>query len=177
MQHRELEFAVGEKVFLKVSPMKGVMQFGRKGKLSPHFIGPYEILRRIGKVAYELKLPSEMAMVHPVFHISMLRLNKPDSSDVLNHDEIESNEGLSYEKEPVQIMDLQVRRLRTKDAASVKVLWSNHTSEEATWEAEEDMKRRYPYLFLAQYVLNLSVGLSCKSLEWSVNHTIVFRLE
>ncbi|XP_059277540.1 uncharacterized protein LOC132031575 [Lycium ferocissimum] len=102
MQRRELEFAVGEKVFLKVSPMKGVMQFGRKGKLSPRFIGPYEIMRRIGKVAYELKLPSEMAMVHLVFHISMLRLYKPDPSHNLNHEEIEINEGLSYEEEPIK---------------------------------------------------------------------------
>ncbi|XP_059290102.1 uncharacterized protein LOC132043647 [Lycium ferocissimum] len=148
MRHRELEFSICDKVFLKVSPMKGVMRFGRKGKLSPHFISPYEIVRRIGKVAYELKLPSEMAMVHPMFHVSMLRLYKPDPSHILNHDEIEINEGLSYEEEPVQVLDRQVRRLRTKDMALVKVLWHNHNTEEATWEAEEDMKRRYPYLFL-----------------------------
>ncbi|XP_060183490.1 uncharacterized protein LOC132613480 [Lycium barbarum] len=132
MRRRELEFAIGDKVFLKVSRMKGVVQFGSKGKLSPRFIGPYKILRRIGKVAYELKLPSEMAMVHPVFHISILRLYKPDPSHVLNHDEIEINEGLSYEEEPVQVLDCQVRRLRTKDMASVKVLWRNHNIEEAT---------------------------------------------
>ncbi|XP_059312598.1 uncharacterized protein LOC132063880 [Lycium ferocissimum] len=132
MPHRELEFAVGDKVFLKVSPTKRFVRFGRKGKLSPRFISPYEILRRIGKVAYELKLPSEIAMVHPVFHILMLRLYKPDPSHVLNHDEIEINEGLSYEEEPVQILDRQVRRLRMKDVASVKVLWRNHNTEEAT---------------------------------------------
>ncbi|XP_059315788.1 uncharacterized protein LOC132066501 [Lycium ferocissimum] len=127
--------------------MKEVMQFGRKGKLSPHFIDPYEIERRVGKVAYELRLLSEVDMVLPMFHISMLRLYKPDPSHVLTHEEIEINEGLSYEEEPVQILDRQVRRLRTKDVASVKVLWKNHNTEEATWEAEEDMKNRYPHLF------------------------------
>ncbi|XP_060170852.1 uncharacterized protein LOC132601806 [Lycium barbarum] len=123
------------------------MRFGRKGKLSPRFDGIYEIVRRIGKVAYELKLPSEMTMVHPVFHISMLRLYKPDPYHVLTHEEIEINKGLSYEEEPVQILDRQIRRLRTKDIASVKVLWRNHNTEEATWEVDEDMKKRYPHLF------------------------------
>ncbi|XP_059312858.1 uncharacterized protein LOC132064020 [Lycium ferocissimum] len=106
MRRREPEFSVGD-----------------KGKLSPRFIGPYEIVRKIGTVAYELKLPSDMAMVHPLFHISMLRLYKPDPSHVLNPEEIEINEGLSYEEKPVQILDRHVRRLRTKDVASVKVLW------------------------------------------------------
>ncbi|XP_059289308.1 uncharacterized protein LOC132042804 [Lycium ferocissimum] len=107
------------------------MRIGRKGNLSPRFIGPYEILKRNGKVAYELKLPSEMAMVHPVFHISM-RMYKPDPSHVFNCEEIEINEGLSYEEEHVQVLDRQVRRLRTKDVASVIVLWHNHNIEEAT---------------------------------------------
>ncbi|XP_059288936.1 uncharacterized protein LOC132042407 [Lycium ferocissimum] len=123
------------------------MRFGKKGKLSPRFIGPYEIVRKVRTVAYELKLPPDMAMVHPVFHISMLRLSKPDPSHVLNHEEIEINERLSYEEEPIQILDHQVRRLRTKVVASVKVLWQNHDTEEATWVAEEDMKKRYPHLF------------------------------
>ncbi|XP_059310143.1 uncharacterized protein LOC132061320 [Lycium ferocissimum] len=106
----------------KVSPMKGIMRFGRKGKLSPRFIGPYEILRRIGKQAYELKLSSKMAIVHPVFHILILRFYNVDPSQVLNHEEIEINEGFSCEEEPVQVLDRQVRRLRMKDVASVKVL-------------------------------------------------------
>ncbi|XP_060210634.1 uncharacterized protein LOC132637584 [Lycium barbarum] len=147
MRRCELEFVVGDKVFLKVSPMKGVMRFGRMGKLTPHFTGPYEIVRRIGKVAYELKLPSEIAMVHPVFHISMLRLYKTDPSHILTHEEIEVNEGLSYE-ELGQILERQVRISRMKDVASIKVLWKNHNTEKVTWEAEENMKKRYPHLFL-----------------------------
>ncbi|XP_059289009.1 uncharacterized protein LOC132042503 [Lycium ferocissimum] len=109
MRRRDLEFVVGDKVFLKVSPMKGVICFGKKGKLIPHYIGPYEITKRVGKVAYELRLPAEMSMVHLVFHILMLRLYKPDPSHVLNHEDIEIDEALSYEEEPVQILDRQVR--------------------------------------------------------------------
>ncbi|XP_059314163.1 uncharacterized protein LOC132064984 [Lycium ferocissimum] len=126
---------------------QGVMRFGRKGKLSPRYIGPYEITRRVGNVTYEERLPAKISTVHPVFHISMLRLYKPDPSHVLNYEEVEIDESLSYEEEPVQILDRQVRRLRIKDVASVKVLWRNHNTEKATWETEEDMKKRYPHLF------------------------------
>ncbi|XP_059285589.1 uncharacterized protein LOC132039057 [Lycium ferocissimum] len=163
MRRRELEVDVGYKVFLKVSPMKGVVRFGRKYKLSPHFISPYEIVRRIGKVSYELKIPSEMSMVHPVFHILILRLYKPDPSHVLIHKVIEVNEGLSYEEEPVQILDRQVRRLRTKDVASVKVLWRNNNTEEATWAAEEDMKNIPSPISYCRYVLNLLIIESLRS--------------
>ncbi|XP_060170641.1 uncharacterized protein LOC132601576 [Lycium barbarum] len=107
MRRCELEFSVGDKVFLKVSPMKGVMWFGKKGKLSPCFIGPYEFVTKFRTVSYELKLPSDMTMVHPVFHILMLRLYKPDPSHVLNHEEIEISEGLPYEEKSVQIIDRQ----------------------------------------------------------------------
>ncbi|WMV45355.1 hypothetical protein MTR67_038740 [Solanum verrucosum] len=97
------------------------MRFGKKGKLIPRYIGPYRISKRIGNVAYELELPSELATVH--------------------------SDSLLYEEIPVQILDRQVRKLRTKEVASVKVLWRNQFVEEATWEAEEDMKKRYQHLF------------------------------
>ncbi|WMV42652.1 hypothetical protein MTR67_036037 [Solanum verrucosum] len=131
----------------KVSPMKGVMRFGKKGKLSPRYIGPYRIVQRVGSVAYELELPQELAAVHPVFHISMLKKCIGDPSLILSTESVKIKDNLSYEEVPVQILDRQVRRLRTKDVASVKVLWRNQLVEEATWEAEEDMKKRYPHLF------------------------------
>ncbi|WMV28751.1 hypothetical protein MTR67_022136 [Solanum verrucosum] len=134
-------------VYLKVSPMKGVMRFGKKGKLSPRYIGPYRIAKRIGNVAYELELPQELEVVHPVFHISMLKKCIGDPSLILPTESIKIKDNLSYEEVPVQILDRQVRRLRTKNVASVKVLWRNQFVEEATWEAEEDMKKRYPFLF------------------------------
>ncbi|XP_070050111.1 uncharacterized protein [Nicotiana tomentosiformis] len=149
-RHRELEFMVGDKVFLKVSPMKRVMRFGKKGKLSPRFIGPYEILEKKGNVAYELALPVELSSVHPVFHVSMLRKYIHDEFHIIPIDIIEIKEGLTYEEVPIEILDKQVRKLRTKDIATVKVLWSNHDSKEATWEVEEDMRKKYPYLFEEQ---------------------------
>nr|XP_033516013.1 uncharacterized protein LOC117280405 [Nicotiana tomentosiformis] len=146
-RHRDLDFMVSDKVFLKVSPMKGVMRFGRKGKLSPRFIGPYEIIEKKGNVAYELALPVELSSVHPVFHVSMLRKYIHDESHIIPTDTIEIKEGLTYEEVPIEILDRQVRKLRTKDIASKKVLWSNHDSKEATWDVEEDMRKKYPYLF------------------------------
>ncbi|XP_075088200.1 uncharacterized protein LOC142170244 [Nicotiana tabacum] len=148
--HRDLEFQVDDWVFLKVSPMKGAMRFGKKGKLSPRYIGPYRILRRIGQVAYELKLPQELAVVHPVFHVSMLKKFMGELSLVVPTEVIGVKDSLSYEEILVAILDRQIRKLRTKEIASIKVLWRNQKVEEATWEAEEDMKSRYPHLFEEQ---------------------------
>ncbi|XP_070002560.1 uncharacterized protein [Nicotiana sylvestris] len=150
VRRRDLEFQVDDWVFLKVSPMKGVMRFGKKGKLSPRYIVPYRILRRIGHVAYELELPQELAVVHPVFHVSMLKKVMGDPSLVVPTEIIGVKDNLSYEEIPVAILDRQIRKLRTKKIASVKVLWRNQKVEEATWEAEEDMKSRYPHLFEEQ---------------------------
>ncbi|WMV59550.1 hypothetical protein MTR67_052935 [Solanum verrucosum] len=127
--------------------MKGVMIFGKKGKLSPQYIGPYRISKRIGNVAYELELPQELVAVHPVFHISILKKCVGNPSLIIPTEDIGTKDILSYEEIPVQILDRQVRKLRTKEKASVKVLWKNQFVEEATWEAEEDMKKRYPHLF------------------------------
>lgn len=97
-RRRPLEFLVGDSVFLKVAPMKGVMSFRKKGKLSPRYIGPYEILERIGKVAYILALPPELSSVHNVFHISMLRKYISDPSHVLENEPIKVHEDLTYEE-------------------------------------------------------------------------------
>ncbi|KAH0776371.1 hypothetical protein KY290_007782 [Solanum tuberosum] len=147
VRRRALEFEVDDWVYLKVSPMKGVMRFGKKGKLSPRYIGPYRIAKRIGNIAYELELPQELAAVNPVFHISMLKKCMGDPSLIIPTENIGIKDSLSYEEILIQILDRQVRKLRTKEVASVKVLWRNQFVEEATWEAEEDMKKRYPHLF------------------------------
>ena len=127
--------------------MKGVMRFGKKGKLSPRYIGPFEILERVGNVAYGLALPPELASVHNVFHVSMLKKYVPDPSHVLNHEPIEVHEDLTYEERPVQILAREEKVLRNKTIPLVKVLWRNHKIEEATWEREDDMKKSYPELF------------------------------
>ena len=145
---REVEFEVGDMVFLKVTPMKGVMRFEKKGKLSPRFVGPFEILKCIGKVAYKLALPPTLAGVHNVFHVSMLRKYIPDPSHVLNYKPFKIKENLTYKEVPIQILDCKDHVLRTKTISLVKVLWKNHKMEEASWEREDEMKSKYPELFV-----------------------------
>ena len=146
-RRRDLEFVVGDHVFVKIAPMKGVMRFGKKGKLSPRFIGPFEILERIGTLAYRVALPPALSGVHNVFHISMLRKYMSNPSHVLNYEPLQLTPNMSYEERPVQILARQERRLRNKVIPMVKVKWLNHSEEEATWETERDLKSRYPDLF------------------------------
>ncbi|XP_070002835.1 uncharacterized protein [Nicotiana sylvestris] len=123
------------------------MRFGKKGKLSLRYVGPHRIIQRVGKVSYRLDLPSEMSLVHPVFHVSMLKKAVGDPSTIVLVGTIEVNEELSYEEIPLAILDRQVRKLRNKETASVKMLWRNQQVEESTWEAEKEMKKKYPHLF------------------------------
>ena len=146
-KRKDVSFSARDMVILKVSPMKGVMRFGRKGKLAPRYIGPFEIRSKVGEVAYRLILPHELSRIHPVFHVSMLRKYIPDPSHILQLQTVELNEDLSYEEYPVAIVDRQVRQLCTKDISMVKVIWSNRSIEDCTWETEAEMKKTYPYLF------------------------------
>ena len=100
---RDLEFMEGEQVLLKVSPIKGVMRFGKRGKISPRYIGPFEVLKRVGKVAYELALPPGLSGVHPVFHVSMSKTYHGDGNYIIRWDSMLLDENLSYEEEPFAI--------------------------------------------------------------------------
>ncbi|KAK8708587.1 hypothetical protein V6N13_059625 [Hibiscus sabdariffa] len=146
-KRRDIRHEVGDKVFLKVSPWKKVLRFGKKGKLNPRYIGPFEVLEKVGPVAYRLALPPEFDKIHNVFHVSMLRRYRSDPSHVLEPEEVELNLDLSYEEEPAMILDRGVKRLRNKNVSLVKVLWRNHKVEEATWEPKETMREEYLYLF------------------------------
>jgi hypothetical protein len=146
-RRKDLEFQVGDWVFLKLSPWKGVVRFGKRGKLSPRFIGPYIITERVGDVAYRLELPEELSQVHDVFHVSMLRKYISDPSHILDSQPITLREDLVYVEEPVQILDRKEQVLRNKVIPLVKVLWRNHEIEEATWEPEEQMQQQDPHLF------------------------------
>ncbi|KAL4280893.1 hypothetical protein GQ457_03G018320 [Hibiscus cannabinus] len=119
----------------------------KKRKLSPRYIGPFEVLEKVGTAAYRLALPPKFDKIHNVFHVSMLKKYRSDPSHVLELEEVELNPDLSYEEEPVMILDSEVKRLRNKNVSLVKVLWRNHNVEEATWEPKETMKEQYPYLF------------------------------
>ncbi|KAL0362072.1 UNVERIFIED_CONTAM: hypothetical protein Scaly_1162400 [Sesamum calycinum] len=144
---REMEYEVEKKVFLKVSPWRGILRFGKKGKLSPRYIRPYEILERVGPLAYRLALPSELSQIHDVFHVSMLRRYRSDPSHILRELEIEISKELTYVEEPIKILDRSIKKLRNKEIPMVKVRWSHHSPREATWEVEENMIEKYPYLF------------------------------
>ena len=139
---------MGDHVFIKVSPLKGVMRFGKTNKLSPRFVGPFEILEKIGSVAYRVALPPALSKIHNVFHISNLRKYVPDSKHVIEYEPLQIQENLSYEEIPIKILDRKEQVLRTKTIPIVKVLWRNHSTEEATWEAEEEMRQKYPNLFV-----------------------------
>ena len=127
--------------------MKGVVRFSKKEKLAPRYIGPYEIRSRVGEVAYRLVLLPELSRIHPVFRVSMLRKYIANPSHVLQPQAVELSEELTYEEYPMAIMDRQVHQLLTKDIPMVKVLWSNHTTEDYTWEIEAMMREAYPYFF------------------------------
>ena len=127
--------------------MKGVMRFGKRGKLTPSYIGQFEILSRIGNVSYRLALPPNLSHVHPVFHISMLKKYIPHPSHALSVQEITIGEDLSYEEKPIAVLDRQVRRLRNKEVSMIKVQCQRHNTKESTWESEEVMKAKYPQLF------------------------------
>ncbi|KAL0557220.1 hypothetical protein IC582_005738 [Cucumis melo] len=147
VRRKDLEFEVGDMVFLKVAPMKGVLRFEKKGKLSPRFVGPFEILELIGPVAYRLALPPSFSAVHDVLHVSMLRRYVADPTHVVDFEPLQMSENLSYEEQPVEILAREVKKLRNREISLVKVLWRNHGVEEATWEREEDMRTQYPDLF------------------------------
>ncbi|WMV58415.1 hypothetical protein MTR67_051800 [Solanum verrucosum] len=152
VRRRHLEFQIDDWVFLKMSPMKGVMRFGKKGKLSPRYVGPYRILNRVGKLSYELELPAELAAVHHVFHISLLKKCVGDPASIVPLESVVVNDSLTYEDVPVEILNRQVRRLRNKEVTSVKVLWRSQSIEGATWEAEAATKAKYPHLFTSDSI-------------------------
>ncbi|XP_071739589.1 uncharacterized protein [Rutidosis leptorrhynchoides] len=144
---RSLEFVVGDKVFLKVSPWKGVRHFGLKGKLSPRYIGPFEILDRVGEVSYRLALPPQLSHVHNVFHVSQLRGYNYHPLHVVQYPFSEIRADLSYVEEPEAIIEREERVTRKSSTPFVKVQWKNHSASEATWELEETMRAEHPHLF------------------------------
>ncbi|KAK1595958.1 hypothetical protein QYE76_059205 [Lolium multiflorum] len=151
-RRREMTFEIGDFVYLKVSPLKGMQRFQVKGKLAPRYVGPFKVLSRRGEVSYQLELPEEMAAVHNVFHISLLRkcLEVPEKTEVfknIDHRSVDINSDLTYREVPIRILEEAYRTTRTRSIKFLKIQWSNHTEDEATWEREEDMKKEYPDLF------------------------------
>ncbi|GKF98573.1 hypothetical protein Tco_0297356 [Tanacetum coccineum] len=132
---------------LKVSPWKCVIRFGKKGKLAPRYVGPFEILKRIGLVAYRLRLPEELSGVHDTFHVSNLKKCLAHASLHVPLVEIKVDKTLRFVEEPVEIMDHGVKSLKRSKIALVKVRWNSKRGPEFTWEREDYMKSKYPQLF------------------------------
>ncbi|GKB85819.1 putative reverse transcriptase domain-containing protein, partial [Tanacetum coccineum] len=151
-RHKPLEFEAGDHVLLKVSPWKGVIHFGKKGKLAPRYVGPFKILERIGPVAYRLRLPKELRSVHDTFHVSNLKKCLADANLHVPLDKIKINKTLCFFEEPVEIMDREVRSLKCSRISLVKVCWNSKRSFEFTWECEDHMKSKYPQFFVDRAV-------------------------
>jgi hypothetical protein len=147
---REMSFEVGDFVYLKVSPIRGVRRFGVKGKLAPRYIGPYQILARRGEVAYQLSLPENLSVVHDVFHVSQLKKCLRVLEEQLPVEGLEVQEDLTYVEKPTQILETADRVTRRKTIKMCKVRWNHHSEEEETWEREDDLMAKYPELFASQ---------------------------
>nr|GEY79867.1 hypothetical protein [Tanacetum cinerariifolium] len=147
-RRKSLEFEVGDRVMLKVSPWKGVIRFGKNGKLAPRYVGPFEILERISPVAYRLRFPKELSGVHDTFHVSNLKKCFANASLHVPLDEIKVDKTLCFVGEPVEIMDCEVKRLKRSRISLVKVRWNSKCGPEFTCECEDFMKSKYPQLFV-----------------------------
>ncbi|GKC88243.1 hypothetical protein Tco_1148892, partial [Tanacetum coccineum] len=147
-RRKPLEFEVGDKVMLKVSPWKGVIRFGKQGKLYPRYIGPFKILAKVGTLAYQLELPEQLSRVHSTFHVSNLKKCFVDEPLAIPLDEIQTDDKLNFIEEPVEIMDREFKRLKQSRIPIVKVRWNSRRGPEFTWEREDQMKKKYPHLFV-----------------------------
>ncbi|GJZ48996.1 putative reverse transcriptase domain-containing protein [Tanacetum coccineum] len=143
------EFRVGDHVLLKVSPRKGVVRFGKKGKLATRFVGPFEITERIGLIAYRLRLPQELNDVHDTFYVSNLKKCLADQTIHVPLEEIQVDSKLNFVEEPVEILEREFKKLKRSRILIVKVRWNLKRGPEITWVCEDQMKLKYPHLFSA----------------------------
>ncbi|CAJ2673060.1 unnamed protein product [Trifolium pratense] len=161
-RRKDIEFQEGDHVFLRVTSTTGVGRALKSRKLTSRFIGPFEILKRVGKVAYRIALPPSLANMHDVFHVSQLRKYVSDPTHVIESDDVQVRDDLTVETVPLRIEGREVKRLRNKEIASVKVVWGGPAGENATWELESKMRDSYPDLFLGNFegeILLRGVGL------------------
>ena len=147
VRRRPLEFEVRDHIFLKVMPKRGVVRSGKRGKLSSRFIGPFEILERVGTIAYRLALLPCMSGVHEVFHVSMLQKYTLDPAHVVDWGQIEVDTDGTFEEGPVCIVDSRDQVLRRMTVRLVRVLWRLYGVDESMWEREDTMRATYPFLF------------------------------
>ncbi|GJT45741.1 putative reverse transcriptase domain-containing protein [Tanacetum coccineum] len=148
LKRKPMEFQVGDKVMLKVSPWKGVVRFGKRGKLNPRYVGPFKVLEKVGEVAYKLELPEELSRVHNTFHVSNLKKCHADEPLAVPLDGLHLDDKLHFIEEPLEIVGREVKRLKRSRIPLVKVRWNSKRGPEFTWEREDQFKKRYPHLFI-----------------------------
>ncbi|GJR59817.1 putative reverse transcriptase domain-containing protein [Tanacetum coccineum] len=147
VRRKPLEFQVGDKIMLKVSPWKGVIRFGKRGKLNPRYIRPFKIIAKVGTVAYRLELPEKLSRVHSTFHVLKLKKCLADEPLAIPLDKIQVDNKLHFIEEPVEIMDREVKRLKQSRIPIVKVRWNSMRGPEFNWESKDQMQKKYPRLF------------------------------
>ncbi|GJX17405.1 hypothetical protein Tco_0218237 [Tanacetum coccineum] len=146
LKRKPMEFQVGDKVMLKVSPWKGVVRFGKRGKLNPRYVGPFKVLEKVGEVTYKLELPEEMSRVHNTFHVSNLKkCYAPTFIPFCCGLSLDYKP--SFVEEPVEIMDREVKRLKRSRIQIIKVRWNSRRGPEFIWEREDQFRKKYPHLF------------------------------
>jgi hypothetical protein len=148
-KRRDLSFEIGDFVYLKVSPMRGTQRFKVKEKLAPWYVSPFKFISHKGEVAYQLDLPPQLSDVHDVFHASQLKKCLRVLEEQLPMEELDLGGHLTYSERPIKILDTVDRVTRSKVIKMLKVQWSHHTEDEATWEHEEELRADYPEIFLS----------------------------
>ncbi|GJX14915.1 hypothetical protein Tco_0206673 [Tanacetum coccineum] len=147
LKRKLMEFQVGDKVMLKVSPWKGVVRFGKRGKLNLRYVGPFKVIEKVREVAYKLELPEELNMVHNTYHVSNLKKCYADKPLAVLLDGLHFDDKLYFVEEPVEIMDCEVKRMKRSHIPLVKVRWNSKRGPEFTWEREDQFWKKYPHLF------------------------------
>ncbi|GJR30071.1 hypothetical protein Tco_1106303 [Tanacetum coccineum] len=142
-----MDFQVGDKVMLKVSPWKGVVPFGKQGKLNPRYVRPFKVLEKVGSVAYKLKLLKEPSRVHNTFHVSNLKKCYADEPLSVPLDGLHFDDKLQFVEEPIKIINHEVKQLRRSRVPIIKVRWNSRRGPEFTWEREDQFQKKYPHLF------------------------------
>jgi hypothetical protein len=163
-RRKPLQFKVGDFVYLRVSPTRGIQRFGVKGKLAPRYVGPSEILEVYRPVAYRLQLPPQLAAIHNVFHVSQLRKCIKPPTEIIYSQAIETESDLSYTEHPIRILDTKERSTRRGTVRMFKIQWNHHTKEEATWEIESYLQHNFQTFLEPIHIFNHPIP-SCSAIS------------